>query len=470
MRILIAGLGEVGANITRELVRMNVSIAVIDKQQNVVNDFRNLPNVETFVGDILSEEIVAALDFQSYDLFFAITESDEVNMIACSIAKSNNVRFSICRTQKIFQENFTGESVFKELGIQRLVNPIEIISNSLLKVISAPALVDSINLFDDKVVLYGFKVYRLCSMLGISVKKAHADLTESLSGFGIAFLKKSDAIHLSHSPEKIRKGDTLYIYAIGPERKNIHCVRKYLKYSRLKVRKIVINGGGNIGSLIAQKLENQGYSPQIIEKDRKRCIYLSGFLKKTTILNFDGTDEKLLDSERIGSCDLFFSLTENDTVNLLSSKLAGKLGATFCVSLCQDPAFVPVFENMAGIHMAISPRQHMGNYITEIFKNLFSNEIQRALIGRGSFFSIFPLKDRNFEINEIKPSTEINLQNLDKLSDGLTGKIYVFKNMNNGFEPVTDNETILPGSDLAVLANTWDHEGLTEILGMRNDR
>ena len=126
-------------------------------------------------------------------------------------------------------------------------------------------------------------------------------------------------------------------------------------HEKEQVKSVAVIGGGNVGYMLAQSLEDMKIKVKIIEKDYERCEYLAQELSKTLVINGDGTNLKLLDEEEIGSCDVAIAVTNNDERNLLCSLLAKQLGVKRVISRVSKVLNIPLFEKV-GIDIAVSPK------------------------------------------------------------------------------------------------------------------
>jgi trk system potassium uptake protein TrkA len=148
----------------------------------------------------------------------------------------------------------------------------------------------------------------------------------------------------------IEDGDEIFFIAAS---KNIRRILKELRRMDRPAKRVMIVGGGNIGRRLALSLEND-YQVKLIEFNKKSCEKLAGELSKALVLNGDGTDENLLESEHVGDVDVFCALTNDDENNIMSSLLAKKAGARKVISLINRSAYVGLVQG-GKIDIALSP-------------------------------------------------------------------------------------------------------------------
>mgnify|MGYP000214015493 CR=1 FL=1 len=383
MRILIAGVGEVGSNMAWEILHNGQSLVLVDQKEENLKPFSGVDNVELHHGNISTSPYLREQDQKAFDMYFATTESDEVNMITCSMAKRVKVPITICRLQKMLHGTQSHQGLKQILGIDHLVNPIQILVDRLMEIYSAPNLFNHIIMFDEQVNLYGFLTRNFCSIIGKSISDVNEE-SRNL-GFEISFLIKGKTNLIVDRDIKVEIGD--YVYFFAREGK-LETIRDYLGYLNKRNNRVVIVGGGRIGTMLAMELENKGIYPIIIEKRPEQCEKLASILRKSTILNMDGTDQKAMLSERINTSNFFLALSNDDSANIIACHLASDMGIENTVCLVQEADMAKILHNSNGVLISISPRLTMKNYIMKLFAHNF-------MLARQNLFGI-----SNFQILE----------------------------------------------------------------------
>jgi len=165
-------------------------------------------------------------------------------------------------------------------------------------------------------------------------------------------LMRNGKIVIPHGKDRIEENDLIFVMAKTEE---MISVEEFLGKKRKKVKEVTILGGGNLGYQLARLLERRDYNIKLIEKDLQRCHLLSEKLDKTQIINGDGTDLNLLESEDIASADILAVMTGDDKANILVSLLAKHLGVSRTVSQLRRSDYIPLVEKL-GIDVAVSPR------------------------------------------------------------------------------------------------------------------
>jgi trk system potassium uptake protein TrkA len=146
------------------------------------------------------------------------------------------------------------------------------------------------------------------------------------------------------------------------------------------VKTVSVIGGGNVGFMLARQLEQTGIKVKLIEHDRNRCVYLADHLKNSLVLEGDGTDLELLESESIGGADVTVCVTNNDEKNLLCSLLVKQLGCERIITRVSNARNAMLFERV-GIDVVVSPRD---SALRELLNRLESKKVNiLALVENG---------------------------------------------------------------------------------------
>ena len=161
--------------------------------------------------------------------------------------------------------------------------------------------------------------------------------------------------------------------------------REYIDEKSSQIRSVVIIGGGNVGFMLAEMLESLKIKTKIIEKNYERCEYLSENLKESLVLNADGTDIELLESEDIGNSDIAVCVTNNDEKNLLCSLLVKQLGVKKVITRVNSVANASLFEKV-GVDVALSPLQSAIDEVNNKFIETDINILATVERGQGEVF------------------------------------------------------------------------------------
>ncbi|MEE9328046.1 MAG: Trk system potassium transporter TrkA [Cocleimonas sp.] len=353
MNIVILGAGQVGSSLARSLASEDNDITIIDTNKSSLRDLREKLDVHTQLGFASHPDVLEQANANDADMIIAVTNSDEVNMMACQIAYSlyrTPTRIARVRAAGYLnhQELFTPELI----PVDVLISPEQLITNHIFRLISNPGTLQVIDFAEGKVRLVSVKAFHDGPLVGHEIK----DISEHLPDIKVrvvAIFRHGKAI-IPNGQTQIEPNDEIFVLASA---KHIRAVVSELRSVDKPYKRIMIAGGGNVGRRLADALEEGRYKVKIIEKSPEVATHLAESLDKTIVLEGDAADESLLLEESIEDVDIFCALTNDDEANILSAMLAKRLGARKVMSLVNRTVYVDLVES-GNIDHAISP-QHI---------------------------------------------------------------------------------------------------------------
>ncbi|MEW5899588.1 MAG: Trk system potassium transporter TrkA [Bacillota bacterium] len=347
MKITIIGAGKVGLEITRRLVDEGHDLVVIDREEAKVARIEEELDVLAFRGNGASALTLKNCGVAESDLVVAVTNSDEINMIACLIARRLGVPRTIARVR---DPDYTGDFRIskEELGIDLVINPEFAAALEISRLLSVSLPVYTEPFANGKV-----------QMAEINIEEGHHEFVNKRlqelqipKACLIVGISRQGKMIVPGGHDKIQTGDTLYLLA-HLDSVNKVCAR--IKKKRQRMHSVMILGGGRIGFYLAERLSRRGMEVKIIEQNEQKCRELAERLPPVLILNGDGTDVDLLKREGVGETDGFVAVTGIDEENLLIALLAKQLGAKRVIAKVSRPSYAPLVERL-GVDAAISPR------------------------------------------------------------------------------------------------------------------
>jgi trk system potassium uptake protein TrkA len=284
----------------------------------------------------------------------AVTNSDEVNMVACQVAhtlfkiptKMARVRSSdyLNHAKILFSE--------KSIPIDSIISPEQIVTNQIKRLIEYPGALQVIDFADGKIRLVRLKAYYGGALVGQQLRQLN-DHLPSVNTRVAAIFRGDEAI-IPTGRTVIEPDDEVFFIST---QEDIRKVMKELRKIDDVGKKVMLAGAGNIGLRLALSLEASGYKVKLIERDEKRAAMVSEILGNTMVLHGDAADRVLLRNENVQNMELFCSLTNADEANILSAMMARDEGARRTIAIVNRSAYVDLIESsMIDIDIAISPR------------------------------------------------------------------------------------------------------------------
>lgn len=351
MRVIIVGAGEVGFNVARRLSGESKDVVVIDKNAKALSKVSDSLDVQTIQGSGSSPEILEEAGIREADILLAVTDKDEINLIATFLA--NRISSDIIKLARIRNDDYTKYShMFTEgdLRIDTIINPDEEVVESILRVMSVPGAVEINDFVGGKVRLIGVKLPDDSPLVGVPMMNVrdHLDGVDVV----IAALVRKNRLIIPGGLDRIEQGDIVYFTCIRSQQDKLLKLAGILSYP---VRKVMIVGGGNVGYLLAQTLDKKKYHTRLLDNDPERCAELSEDLDRVIVLSGDGTDQDLLKEENVGDLDMFISVTGDEEMNILSCLVAKNLGTRKTITRINNFAYIPLIQPI-GIDHLVCPR------------------------------------------------------------------------------------------------------------------
>jgi len=350
MKILIVGAGQVGRTVAYQLSREPANdVAIVDINEEVLRDLQARLDARVVAGNGSYPTVLEAAGIADSDMLVALTNSDEVNMMACQIA------YTLYRTPtKIARirapEYTTRTQLFAEAGlaVDVWISPEQLVTEHIARLLSYPGALQVVDFADGRVQLVDVRARRDGLLVGRELRALREHLPDTETR--IAAIYRHERIVRPSGDTIIEEGDEIIFVAAADD---LRRVLVEMRRSEAPVRRLVIAGGGHIGFRLARALE-KSYQVKLIERDAARARRISELLENTIVLNGDSADEELLVEENIDSTDVFAALTNSEETNVLSAMLAKRLGAKRVMALINRPSYSELMENR-NVDIVISP-------------------------------------------------------------------------------------------------------------------
>ena len=344
MRIVIVGGGQIGSSLARALAATH-EVVVIDNDPAVAGAFANI-DAELLIGGGTSAEMLTRARVQDARFFVATTPLDEVNIVACAIANRMSNPETICVVSRAdFVPDREG---LRDFGINRVLWPEAQLASDIEGVVTAPGAIDAEIFAGGRIRLLEYRLDAGSSLAGVTLGDLHLP-----RGSLIVAVKRAGALFVPRGNTRLEVGDKIIVMGTPDAMQQ---VERFVHPARHGGRlEVTIVGGGDVGLQLAERLEGSSCHVRIIESDPERGEMLAARLKRTLVLNGDGTDLEFLESENVGRSDVMVSVIDNDERNLLASLLGRQLGVPKIVTRVSRPTNLRLFERV-GIDVALSAR------------------------------------------------------------------------------------------------------------------
>lgn len=361
MKIIILGAGQVGGTLAEHLANEQNDITVVDVDADRLRALQERLDIGTVTGAASHPTTLYQAGAEDADMLIAVTNSDEINMMACQIAHSlYNTPTKISRVRSpnylAHQEKlFTPDNI----PVDVIIGPEQLVTKSIVELITNPGALQVLDFAEGRAQLVAVRAYHGGPIVGEELQaiRQHMPRVDTR----VAAIFRRDRAIIPEGSTVVEAGDEVFFIAA---RKDIRAVMSELRKVDRPYHRVMIAGGGNIGATLAQRIESD-YQVKVIEQSYERCRVLSENLRHAIVLHGSASEPALLTGENIESTDVFCALTNNDESNIMMSMLAKRMGAKKVITLITNPAYADLVGDE--IDIAISPQQiTIGSLLTHV--------------------------------------------------------------------------------------------------------
>ncbi len=327
MNILIVGAGDIGYHLSRRLALEKHNITMVDSDPKRVEHARERHDALVVQGSGASYETLMEAGLENADILAALSNNDEVNILACQIAKKVGVPRTIARVRN--PEFASRKFIFKseELGIDFLIQPEVETAKSIIRLIRQSNATDVVDFDDGRMQLIGIRLDKEAKSLGEPLKSLGSDFADLK--MRVLAIKRRQFTIIPGGDDILVAGDQIFI-TCDPD--HIEQALRYFGKKDVKIDDVMIIGGGLIGGFIAKKLEKE-LNVKVLEINEKKAELLAGKLSNTLVLHGDGSDVDLLNFESLSEMDEFVAVTGDDEANIITCLIAKHMKVPRTVAL-----------------------------------------------------------------------------------------------------------------------------------------
>ncbi len=310
LNIIIVGCGKVGATLIEQLGKEGHDITIIDKNPQKIQEMANLYDVMGLVGNGASYSVQMEAGIENTDLIIAVTDSDELNLLCCTVAKRVGNCAAIARVRT---PDYSKEAGYlqEKLGLAMIINPEMEAAKEASRILYLPTALEVNSFAHGQAELIKFKVPEGNVLDGMIICNMDRSDAENIL---ICAIEREGAVYIPSGNFQMHKGDVISFVASRKVAKNF---LEKIGFKTTRVKNTMIIGGGKAAYYLAKQLISMGIFVKIIESSRTRCEELSVLLPQAIIINGDGTDQELLKEEGIEYAESFVPLTGIDEENIL---------------------------------------------------------------------------------------------------------------------------------------------------------
>ena len=385
MRVIICGAGRVGYGLAERLSQERNTVTVIDTSPDLVRQITNELDVRGVIGHGSHPDVLVRAGVQDCDMIIGVTYADEVNMMACQVAHSLfNVPTKVARVraQAYLDSQWNDLYSRENMPIDIIISPEIEIGKAILRRLNTPGAFNVVPFGDGAVQMLGVEILEDCPIVQTPIRQI-PDLFTGLHA-AVVGIERDGELFAPTQDDPLEVGDRAYIVTQAA-----HSARllEVLGSRKVQARHVVIIGGGNVGTYVAENLEGKsGMRVRVIERNKERAEKAAEQLSRTVILNGDAMSAEIQEEAGVPNAEMVVCLTNNDSVNILSAVQAKKLGARSAISLINEVSMQSM-QSELGIDMIIDPR---ASTISSILRH----------VRRGRILEVYALEQGGAEVIE----------------------------------------------------------------------
>lgn len=331
MKVVVLGAGKRGTLLARHLIQEKRDVVIIDNDPKRAAEVQSKMDCMVIVGSGTDPAKLREAEVEKADLFVAVTDSDEINLVACGIVE--NIRSEVTTVAAIRNLTYTGKDGLPAtiLGINYIVNPEAEAARSIHAIIDRGIFSDVITFERSNLVLYNIFVTPKSRFANQNIANCRANIGTE---FVITAINRENEGIVPSGNTVVFPGDTLSIVASDSNKESLF---KLIGQHRVKPKKIVIVGGSKIARFLLRSFEPaQHRSIVLVEQDPVVCEHFASLFPQLLVVRSDITDETIFEDERLTSYDLLISLTDNDELNIITASYAKRVGINYAIALIKN--------------------------------------------------------------------------------------------------------------------------------------
>lgn len=367
MKIIIIGTGKVGFSLAEQLLNEKHDITIVDTQDSALRRATDALDIMSVKGNGVSTDTLREAGAEDADLLVAATNSDEVNMVCCLTAKHLGAKYTIARIRNP-EYNLGLHELKKNMGIDMVINPENATAVEISRLLRFPSAANIETFCRGRVELMGFRLQEGDFLVNQPLHALSAQVKQL--SLLVCAVDRDGEVTIPNGSFVPQVGDKLYL--IGRPTSLDQFFRLLGRYSP-KVKTVFIVGGGKISVYLTAILEKMKMRVKIVELSERRCRLVSEMMPRTTVICGDGTDQELLESERMSAADAFVALTDRDEDNLIISLYAMQQGMHKVVTKCNRQNYTGI-ARAVGLDSVISPKLITAAQILQLVRGMQNSQ------------------------------------------------------------------------------------------------
>lgn len=439
MKIIILGCGKAGRTVVASLTGEGHDIVAIDRSPAEVEDITTTFDVMGLCGNGMDSDIMKEAGVDEAELFVAVTDSDEMNMLSCYLARKMGAKHTVARIRNPEYNDDSLVFLKHNLNISLALNPDMFVAHEISNILRFPSAVKVETFSGRKLEIVEIIMKDESPFIGMKLSELRKKNDEK---FLICYVMRDEEVYIPNGDFELKIGDRVGFTASHNE---ILKLLRNMGMPQKDPESVMIIGAGRSAYYLAKRLCAIGVTVKIVEKDYDRCVELSNLIPGVVVINGDGMQYDVLREEGINSTDAFVTLTGTDEENILSSLFAHEQGVPTVIAKVNRPELAQTAEKL-GLECIVSPQNTVSNVILRYVRALKNS------VGC-NMETLYKLMDGKSEVSEFKVREDFVYVNIPISQLNLKTNILV-AGIVRGKKPIvpTGSDVILPEDRVIVIS------------------
>ncbi len=357
MKIIIAGIGKIGANLTRQLSIEGYDITVIDTRGDVLQGLVDQYDVIAIHGNCVSLPILLQAGVEEADLLIVTTDGDEKNLLCCMTAQGINRQLHTIariRNPEYSEQMYGMRDVF---SLSMAINPERQAAREIERQLRYPGFIKRETFARGRVEMVELRLEEDNKLCGVALSNISS---VSKANVLVCIVLRNGKVIIPDGTFELMQGDRIFVTASNDQ---LSLLLRDLGIVSRKINQVMICGGGRVGSYLAQALSKGKFNLRVIEQNREQCHNMADLIPNAHIIHGDASDQAVLEREGLTQCDAIISLTGMDEMNMIISMHASKVGVPHVITKLSRMSTTNALLDGLRLGSVVSPREHCCNTV-----------------------------------------------------------------------------------------------------------
>lgn len=366
MKIIIAGAGEVGSHLAKMLSEEYHDITVIDDIEKRLDSLASSADLITIEGDITQFDVLKKAETQRSDLFLAVSQDENSNILSAMIAKQLGSKKVVARIDNSDYLLPGNKEIFVNMGIDYMFYPEKVAAEEVITLLGHTSTTEYVDFSGGKLALVAFKVEPGSTLANHTLLEVTRS-REKLNYRTVAISRAGETI-IPRGGDFFKIGDMIYVIV---NQGSIPEVMNFTGKQQVDIKNLMILGGSSVGRRIAKALQSE-INVKLVDYNPEKAFKMAEILDKTLIINEDGRKIEVMEQEELHNMDAFVALTGRAETNILAAMLAKKMGVKKVIAEVENLNYIGLAESV-GIDTIINKKLTTAS---SIFRFTMNTDVQ----------------------------------------------------------------------------------------------